>query len=716
MNSVEFLNPKMFWLLCFIPAFVLCFKYYQSHSSRDLKRFAGALTLRPSSSLRMVKMLLLCIASLLLTIALAEPVWKQVPKELRKEGRDLVFILDVSNSMLAEDLIPNRLEKAKISITECINSLKNHRIGLVIFAGSASIKCPLTLDYDFFLHILSRVSNDSISYSDDPAIKSVETVAQGGTLIQDAVMKTCEKLFTDSKNGNKDIILISDGGDQGKNIDRAIEAINEIGAKIITIGLGDSINGARIPLKSGEGFMKYKGKEVWTKLENETLKSFSRKCKFGAYLPAGTKQMDLAQIYDQFTQNEQGSSIGEQEIMVYKDEYPLFLSLALAILLIMVCIPSSSRKVLSKALSLILVLFSPSLKAASLSDADDAYEKGKYNDAIRFYVEVAHKHHDKKVQIYFNIANSYYRLGNYESAIGSYRNTLSEIDDDEKMTQMVSYNLANAMVKSSYKAEKPEESIAVLSTALRHYRRVIMQNPDLKQAVVNFELAKIELFKKKKELEEERKKQEEIQKQLAEIRALLEKAITEQKTNIDSSELFIKQKKSLVSLKDPETKILNDSSKAEKLIKDLEAKNEVFKEMKVFEACLNYLKNAIVNEKAAESFLANNDDSAIPLEKEAHGSLIRALDALPEDPEQQSSDDGESEDDGEYSEEEEEEEGEDGGDNVSSEASDIDPKDEQNMELPNDSIEDILKMEDKLHKMRKAAETKGRMKKVDKDW
>ena len=715
--NIEFLNPKMFWLLSLIPVFVLCFKYCQNRSLRDLRKFAGALTLDNSGSLRVGKLVLLSLPIVLITVALAEPVWRQVPKELKKEGRDLVFILDVSNSMLAEDLIPNRLEKAKISITECVNSLKNHRIGLVIFAGSASIKCPLTLDYDFFLHILSRVNNNSVFYSDKTGkVSGLETVAQGGTLIQDALLKTCEKLFTDSKNGNKDIILISDGGDQGKDIDKAINAVNEIGAKIITIGLGDSINGARIPLEGGKGFMKYKGKEVWTKLENETLKSFSRKCKYGAYLPAGTKQMDLAQIYEQFTQNEQGSSISEQKIMVFKDEYPLFLSIAFALLLLTVVLPSSTRKASLKIIPLLLILLNPSLKAASLSDADKAYEDGRFNDAIRLYVEVAHKYRDKKTQIYFNIANAYYRLGNYEGAVSSYRNTLSEIETDSRFSHFVTYNLANALVKSSQLSEKPEEAMAYLSNAMRHYRRVIMQEPDLKQAAVNFELAKIEFFKKKKELEEERKKQEEIQKQLAEIRALLEKAIKEQQINIQLSEQYVEQKKSLAPLKEAEMQISRDSAQAEKLILDLENKDKIFKEMKVFEASLNFLKNAIMNEKAAEDFLAKNNDSAIPSEKEAHGSLQRALDALPEDPQQQKSDEGDSEDDGEFSEEEEEEESEEGDDNVSPDASDVDPKDEQNMELPNDSIEDILKMEDNLHKMRKAAETKGRMQKVEKDW
>ena len=713
MNNLEFLNIKMLWFLALIPFLVICFKYYQKRSQKDLNKFAGAVSLKRSQTPRLIKLLLLCSSIVFLTISLTEPVWRQVPKELKKEGRDLVFILDVSNSMLAEDLIPNRLEKAKISITECVNSLKNHRIGLVVFAGSASIQCPLTLDYDFFLHILSRVNNNSVSYSDKETALNV--VSQGGTLIQDAILKTCEKLFTDSKNGNKDIILISDGGDQGKDIDKAIQAVNDIGAKIITIGLGDSLNGARIPLAGGNGFLRYQGKEVWTKLENEILKDFTRKCKYGAYLPAGTKQMDLAQIYEQFTQGELTSSISEQEIMVFKDEYPIFLSLALILLSTMIVLPSSLKTNTVKLLPFAFLLFCPSLEAATLDDAEKAYKAGRYNDAIRFYVEVLHQNEDKKVHIYFNIANAYYRLKNFESAKGAYRNTLSEIEDDSQMTQTVTYNLANALVKSSYLLGK-KDAITELSMALRYYRRVIMQNPHLKQAAVNFELAKIELYKKKKELEEERKKEKEIQLQLTAIRALLSKAINEQKQNIELSEEYIQSAKNLNALVKAEKQIIQDSSQAEKLTKDLENKDEVFKKRKVFEESLAYLKKAILKENEAESLLNANNSSAVEPQKGAQENLQKALDSLPEDPQQQQSDEGESDDDGEFGEEEEEDEGEEGGESEDSIASDMSPKDDQGIELPNDTIEDILKMEDQLHKMRKAAETKGRMKKVDKDW
>ena len=138
-----------------------------------------------------------------------------------KEGRDLVFILDVSNSMLAEDVIPNRLERSKIAISECIDTLVNHRVGLVAFAGSATIKCPLTLDYDFFNTMLTKVGANS--------------AAQGGTRIADAILKTCDKLFSDSRKGYKDIILISDGGDQGKTIDKAVEVLNEQNIKLILL-------------------------------------------------------------------------------------------------------------------------------------------------------------------------------------------------------------------------------------------------------------------------------------------------------------------------------------------------------------------------------------------------------------------------------------------------------------------------------------------------
>ena len=102
-------------------------------------------------------------AVIFLVIAMTRPAWNPKPETIERKGRDVVFLLDVSKSMLAEDLYPSRLERAKLAILDCIDRLEGDRIGLVAFAGTAAVKCPLTLDYGFFRMMLKDISTDSIT-------------------------------------------------------------------------------------------------------------------------------------------------------------------------------------------------------------------------------------------------------------------------------------------------------------------------------------------------------------------------------------------------------------------------------------------------------------------------------------------------------------------------------------------------------------------------
>ena len=134
-----------------------------------------------------------------IAVGLARPGWNPEAETIERRGRDVVFLLDVSRSMLAEDLAPNRLERAKLAIQDAVEGLQGDRVGLVIFAGHALVKCPLTHDYGFFKLMLEDVSTESIS--------------RGGTMIGDAIRKTLEEVFDEQFKQYKDLILITDGED-----------------------------------------------------------------------------------------------------------------------------------------------------------------------------------------------------------------------------------------------------------------------------------------------------------------------------------------------------------------------------------------------------------------------------------------------------------------------------------------------------------------------
>lgn len=285
MSEIIFQKPWMLLLLPLVGVFIVLFRLRMTKRRQDMQAFGDAAAGRGSEyrSMEPWRLLLLSLATLLTIAALTRPAANPHPKMLQREGRDVVFLLDVSKSMLAEDRLPNRLQSAKASIGECVHDLQDHRMGLVVFAGSSSIVCPLTVDKEFFLNSLEKAG---------PA-----SVAHGGTRVGDALLKVCDKLFSDSDQGYKDIVLLTDGGDHGESLKKSLELVNEKQVKLIVIGLGDEEKGARIPLVGGKSdYTLYKGQEVWSKLDSAQLGGMVGQVEQGAYLAVGTRRMNLGDI------------------------------------------------------------------------------------------------------------------------------------------------------------------------------------------------------------------------------------------------------------------------------------------------------------------------------------------------------------------------------------------------------------------------------------
>jgi Ca-activated chloride channel homolog len=222
-----------------------------------------------------------------LVLALMQPQWGQEWQEVQRQGRDLMLVLDVSRSMLAEDVVPNRLARAKSDIKDLVQVLQQeggHRLGLVVFAGQANLQCPLTLDYGFFLQQLNQVGP--------------HTVTRGGTLIGDAIRKALSA-FGPLANTYRDIILITDGEDHDSFPLEAAKAAAGEQVNIYTIGVGDAIKGTRVPVPETTGqraYVQYQGHEVLSRMQSDLLLEMAR-LTGGAYVPAGTRAIELDRIY-----------------------------------------------------------------------------------------------------------------------------------------------------------------------------------------------------------------------------------------------------------------------------------------------------------------------------------------------------------------------------------------------------------------------------------
>ncbi len=313
---------QWYWVVFGVVPMGLLFAVYQVWKGRALERFAQAPTLRhllDASSLgrRIAKSILVLLAFVALTVTLWRPQGNPTIEEVRRSGRDVVFLLDVSKSMLATDLAPNRLERAKIMIADAVERMQGDRVALVVFAGTASMRCPLTHNHFSFLTHLERVD--------------VETVARGGTNIGDAIRVATDRVFYGIEGTYKDIVLISDGDDQDSfPIEAAQEAVRQ-GARVFTVGLGDPA-GTTLP------GVRYRGDSVVSGLNEELLREIAFTHPEGRYVNVGTKTGDLGDLYLHAIATADEREGESKETRVWKEWYQGPLALALVLLVIEWCL------------------------------------------------------------------------------------------------------------------------------------------------------------------------------------------------------------------------------------------------------------------------------------------------------------------------------------------------------------------------------------------
>lgn len=262
-----------------------------------------------------------------LFIAGARPRFGTYFEELVQRGVDVFVVLDVSRSMLAEDVAPNRLERAKSDIRDLLKKLGGDRVGLIVFSGAPVVKVPLTTDQGFFRMALDEVGPHS--------------APRGGSLIGDAIRKAMEAM--DQQRGrNQVIVLITDGEDQDSYPEQAAAQAAERGIKIFTVGLGDPAEGARIPVRDESGQLRYvrhEGQEVWSKMDERVLKEIALATS-GAYIPAKTRAYDLGQIYEDHLAGLTRGEIREEKRKRFREQFQLFACFGLAFLLVDMMIPS----------------------------------------------------------------------------------------------------------------------------------------------------------------------------------------------------------------------------------------------------------------------------------------------------------------------------------------------------------------------------------------
>jgi len=334
------------WLWPGIACVVLAgglYVYQFVQKRRALARFAtenlfGHLMPSLSPSRQVIKALLTVVAILCIASASLGPRWGVSEKTVRLSGIDIMIVLDVSRSMLAEDAGERRLNRAKQDIRDLLSILDGDQVGLVTFAGKAVLKCALTPDYGFYRLVLDEVGPYSAPL--------------GGTMIGDAVRLAADH-FDDRAKKHKVIIVITDGEDHTSYpVDAARDAYEQRGIRVCTIGVGNPVEGQRVPLeKDGKvSYLEYQGKEVRSKMNPEILREMAA-VGGGVHVDAGLRSIELDRIYQDIIakMDKEGREYEARKIERGQAWHWLFALVALILLIVESLIPERMSKAASTA-------------------------------------------------------------------------------------------------------------------------------------------------------------------------------------------------------------------------------------------------------------------------------------------------------------------------------------------------------------------------------
>lgn len=329
-------SPQLLLLLWLLPVVGGLVVYAQRKQASAALRFAGDEMLQrlmpvKNAGRTWVKGAVLIVGLGLLIFAASRPRWGVYFEDVQTRGVDMFVLLDVSRSMLAEDVAPNRLERAKSDVRDLLQYLEGDRVGLIAFAGAAVVQTPLTTDHGFFQMVLEDTDPDS--------------APRGGSLIGDAIRKALEAMEP-RHDRDQVIVLITDGEDHDSFPAEAAKAAAERDVKVICVGLGDTEEGMRIPIRDESGqlsYMKHDGQEVWSKMDEPLLKDIALTTN-GAYIPAKTRAYDLGQVYSQHLAGLTRGEINAEKRKRYRERFQLFVVLGLAALLLEMVVPRYPRQ------------------------------------------------------------------------------------------------------------------------------------------------------------------------------------------------------------------------------------------------------------------------------------------------------------------------------------------------------------------------------------
>ncbi len=479
-----FIHPQFLWLLFIVFIlfyFILTQKEHQELFFSDevldrLRVTTNMLTLKARNALFLLM-------TVFIIIALAGPAIEKGSVKVQAKSADIMVALDISDSMLAEDVYPNRLALAKEKILNLLQKSPQERIGVMGFARNAYLVSPLSFDHASVAFLVKQLNTDSIT--------------EKGTDFEQLLFSASKLL---SKNEQKYLLIFTDGGDES-DFSNVIAYAKKEGIRIFVLGVGKSEGVPIIDTKNG-GYVKQNGSIILTRL-NERVSELALQTG-GSYIEAIASNEDVDAMISEMHAKTTKKTLKEEEVMQY---IPLFYyPLGIAMLLFLIATSSMSKRIRLQMPNMIVVMsmtcVTLPLEAALmdfqlLDEAAKSYEAKDYNRSQRLYDDYASRTSD--AEAYYNSANALYRQGEYKKAQKMY---LKVFSDDESLEFSTLHNLGN-----SYAKEATQES---LDKAVQSYEKALKIKDD-KETRENLERAKKALEEMKKQQEQQKNKDDQKQ-------------------------------------------------------------------------------------------------------------------------------------------------------------------------------------------------------------
>jgi Ca-activated chloride channel family protein len=503
---MSFLDPKLLYYLLLLPC-LAGLKLWADLRARKVQEAFAAPRLRDSlvtgvsagRSWLIFSMQLLALAAFI--VALARPIWGEDKVIQNESGRNIIIAIDSSRSMLANDVVPDRLTRAKLAAQDLMLALKDDRVGLIAFAGNSYLQAPLTTDHDAVVEAIQSLDFTS--------------VPRGGSEIGRA-LKLAIETFEKSPAKNHGLILFSDGGEPDSEITAYAQQAAKKNILVLTVGVGTE-GGALIPDpdpdRTGDFVRDQQGNVVKTKLEPQPLQEIAKITR-GRYLKLGSQPLAAGVVRD-LVSSLQAQTNAAREMVKPIERFYWPLSMGVLLLLSAWIIrPTSRMKTPAPALALLVfALIVPEASAASNQKAEptaahEAYKRGEYDHAVKLYDDLLKEAPSarQKPLFAFGLGAAAHQLKDYDKAVGGFSQALESTDSG--VQNQAHRGLAHSLYDQGDKAlaKQPKFTVKAWRDSVKHFNAALAIEPENKEVKTNRDFVQKRLDELQEQLNQQQQK------------------------------------------------------------------------------------------------------------------------------------------------------------------------------------------------------------------